>query len=107
MTLNQLKINESATITAINCDEILKDRLYSFGISKGIKVTIVEFTLTKSTIEIKVNQSKIALRLNEAAKLGFKKVYAPKNSIVGIDIPEQIQVIGVTTLTECLKLVFG
>ena len=51
--------------------------------------------------------TQIEQRLNEAAKLGFKKVYAPKNSIVGIDIPEQIQVIGVTTLTECLKLVFG
>ncbi|MDN5446907.1 MAG: DNA repair protein RadA, partial [Lactococcus lactis] len=49
--------------------------------------------------------TRIEQRLNEAAKLGFKKVYAPKNSIVGIDIPEQIQVIGVTTLTECLKLV--
>ena len=51
--------------------------------------------------------TRIEQRLNEAAKLGFKKVYAPKNSIVGIDIPEQIQVIGVTTLTEYLKLVFG
>lgn len=51
--------------------------------------------------------TRIEQRLNEAAKLGFKKVYAPKNSIVGIDIPEQIQVIGVTTLTECLKMVFG
>lgn len=51
--------------------------------------------------------TRIEQRLNEAAKLGFKKVYAPKNSIVGNDIPEQIQVIGVTTLTECLKLVFG
>jgi len=51
--------------------------------------------------------TRIEQRLNEAAKLGFKKVYAPNNSIVGIDIPEQIQVIGVTTLTECLKLVFG
>ena len=69
MTLDQLQINESATITAINCDEILKNRLYSFGISKGIEVTLVEFTLTKSTFEIKVNQSKIALRLNEASKI--------------------------------------
>ncbi len=69
MTLDQLQINESAIITAINCDEILKNRLYSFGISKGIEVTLVEFTLTKSTIEIKVNQSKIALRLNEASKI--------------------------------------
>ena len=69
MTLNQLKINESAIITAINCDEILKDRLYSFGIIKGVKVKIVELTLTKSTIEIKINQSKMALRLIEASKI--------------------------------------
>lgn len=69
MTVDQLKINESAIITAINCDEILKDRLYSFGISRGVKVEIVELTLTKSTIEIKINQSKMALRLAEASKI--------------------------------------
>jgi len=69
MTLNQLKINESAIITAINCDDILKNRLYSFGIIRGVKVEIVELTLTKSTIEIKINQSKMALRLVEASKI--------------------------------------
>lgn len=69
MTLDQLNINESAIITAINCDEILKNRLYSFGIIKGVKIEIVELTLTKSTIEVKINQSKIALRLNEASKI--------------------------------------
>jgi ferrous iron transport protein A len=69
MTLDQLNINESAIITAINCDEILKHRLYSFGIIKGVKIEIVELTLTKSTIEVKINQSKIALRLNEASKI--------------------------------------
>lgn len=46
-------------------------------------------------------------RLNEASKLGFQKVYAPKNSLAGLDIPENLQVIGVTTLSECLKKVFG
>lgn len=69
MTLDQLNINEKATITAINCDEILKERLYSFGIIKGVKIEIAELTLTKSTIEIKINQSKIALRLSEASKI--------------------------------------
>ena len=69
MTLDQLNINESAIITAINCDEILKNRLYSFGIIKGVKIEIVELTLTKSTIEIKINQSKMALRLIEASKI--------------------------------------
>jgi Fe2+ transport system protein FeoA len=33
-----------------------------------------ESTLTKSTINIKVNQSKIALRLNEAQKIEVKYV---------------------------------
>nr|WP_244842577.1 DNA repair protein RadA [Lactococcus nasutitermitis] len=51
--------------------------------------------------------TRIEQRINEASKLGFKKVYAPKNSISGIEIPKNVKVIGVTTLEECLKLVFG
>ena len=51
--------------------------------------------------------TRIEQRLNEASKLGFKKVYAPKNSLLGIEIPKNLVVIGVTTLSECLKLVFG
>jgi ferrous iron transport protein A len=72
MTLDELKIKESAEIIAINCDNVLKNRLYSFGIIKGAIVKIEELTLTKSTIEIKINQSKIALRLNEAEKIEVK-----------------------------------
>jgi ferrous iron transport protein A len=72
MTLNELKIKESAEIIAINCDNVLKNRLYSFGIIKGAIVKIEELTLTKSTIEIKINQSKIALRLSEAEKIEVK-----------------------------------
>ena len=69
MTLDQLKIKQKATISSINCDEVLKNRLYSFGIVKGATITVEETTLTKSTIEIKINQSKIALRLQEASKI--------------------------------------
>ena len=56
MTLDQLNINEVAIITAINCDEILKNRLYSFGIIKGERIELAELHLAKSTIEIKINQ---------------------------------------------------
>ena len=72
MTLNELKIKESAEVISINCDNVLKNRLYSFGIIKGAIVKIEELTLTKSTIEIKINQSKIALRMNEASKIEVK-----------------------------------
>ena len=72
MTLNELKIKESAEVLSVNCDNVLKNRLYSFGIIKGAIVKIEELTLTKSTIEIKSNQSKIALRLSEAEKIEVK-----------------------------------
>ena len=72
MTLNELKIKESAEVISINCDKVLKNRLYSIGIIKGAIVKIEELTLTKSTIEIKINQSKIALRLSEAEKIEVK-----------------------------------
>ena len=50
--------------------------------------------------------TRIEQRINEAAKLGFTKVYSPKNSLAGIDIPETIEVVGVTTVGEVLKKVF-
>ena len=51
--------------------------------------------------------NRIKQRINEAAKLGFTKVYAPKNSLNGLKVPDNIQVIGVTTIGEVLKKVFA
>ena len=51
--------------------------------------------------------NRIEQRINEAAKLGFTKVYAPKNSLTGIQVPKSIQVIGVTTLGEVLQKIFN
>ena len=47
--------------------------------------------------------NRIEQRINEAAKLGFTKIYVPKNSLTGITLPMEIQVIGVTTIQEVLK----
>ncbi|WP_024416898.1 DNA repair protein RadA [Streptococcus suis] len=51
--------------------------------------------------------NRIEQRINEAAKLGFTKVYAPKNSLIGIKVPKEITVIGVTTIGEVLQKVFN
>ncbi|HFI0288738.1 TPA: DNA repair protein RadA [Streptococcus suis] len=51
--------------------------------------------------------NRIEQRINEAAKLGFTKVYAPKNSLTGIKVPKEIRVIGVTTIGEVLQKVFN
>ncbi|HFH7997290.1 TPA: DNA repair protein RadA [Streptococcus agalactiae] len=51
--------------------------------------------------------TRIEQRINEASKLGFTKIYAPKNSLAGIEIPKGIDVIGVTTVSQVLKAVFS
>ena len=51
--------------------------------------------------------NRIEQRINDAAKLGFTKVYAPKNSLNGLKVPDNIQAIGVTTIGEVLKKVFS
>lgn len=50
--------------------------------------------------------SRIEQRVNEAKKLGFTKVYLPKNNLSGWKHPEDIQIIPVATLQETLRKVF-
>lgn len=44
------------------------------------------------------------LRLQEAAKLGFKTCVLPKTNMKGLKVPEGIQVIGIKSLQEASKL---
>ena len=73
MTLEQLNIGEKAIIKSINCEPALKNRFYSFGIVKGSTICVEEVTLTKSTIEIKINNTKVALRIKEASTIEVDK----------------------------------
>jgi DNA repair protein RadA/Sms len=50
--------------------------------------------------------NRVEQRVNEAKKLGFTKVYLPKNNMAGWKHPEDIQIIPVTTIQETLHKVF-
>ncbi|GAA3015716.1 DNA repair protein RadA [Tetragenococcus solitarius] len=50
--------------------------------------------------------SAIEQRVKEVQKLGFEKVYVPKNNLSGWKAPADIEVVGVATLDEALKRVF-
>lgn len=50
--------------------------------------------------------TRIEQRINEAVKLGFTKIYVPKNSLSGIDIPKGIEVIGLARVNDVLQQVF-
>ena len=51
--------------------------------------------------------SRIEQRVAEAAKLGFKRILVPKNNLAGWNPPQDIEVVGVTTLGEALKIALG
>lgn len=51
--------------------------------------------------------NRIESRVNEAAKLGFKRIYIPKNNLKDWTPPTNIEVIGVTTIRQALKLILG
>ena len=51
--------------------------------------------------------SRIEQRVNEAAKLGFTRVIVPANNIGGWTAPPGVDIVGVSTVNEALKTVFG
>ncbi|ARI75425.1 DNA repair protein RadA [Halobacillus mangrovi] len=51
--------------------------------------------------------ARIEQRVQEAAKLGFKRVIIPKKNMDGWTPPTEIQVIGVSTVQEAMKVTLG
>ena len=50
--------------------------------------------------------TRIDQRIAEAAKLGFKRVFIPQNNLNGLELPTNIDVVGVKTISEALRHVF-
>lgn len=50
--------------------------------------------------------SKIEQRVGEAAKLGFKRIFIPKNNQTGWSYPDGITVVGCATLSEVIQKAF-
>jgi len=69
MTLDKLNIGDRAVINTVNCDNELKNRFYSFGMVKGSSITVEEITLARNTMEIRIKNTKVAIRFSEAAKI--------------------------------------
>ena len=51
--------------------------------------------------------NRIEQRVAEAQKLGFERIFIPKNNLKGWTPPTGIEVVGVTTLREALRLALG
>jgi DNA repair protein RadA/Sms len=51
--------------------------------------------------------SRIEQRVQEAAKLGFKRVIIPSKNLGGWTVPKEVNVIGVATIDQALQYVLG
>ena len=68
MKLTELRKNQIAIVKRLNTDKLLKNRLLSFGLIRGSKIVVSEYSVAKKTIQVIVNGTTIAIR-NEEAKL--------------------------------------
>ena len=66
MKLSELDINQTAVVKKINCNNELKQRFYSFGITKGSNIKVEAISLAKNTMSVIVEDTIIALRVDEA-----------------------------------------
>ncbi len=69
MKLSDLSKNQEAVVLRVNASGELKQRLASFGLLKGANVKIIDCSLGKSTVEIMVDSTLLALRREEAEKI--------------------------------------
>ena len=74
MTLLDTKKNYKVKVIKLNAPTDLKQRLISFGIMKEAVVEVLEYSPTKSTIEVKVGKMRIALRGKEAQLIEVENI---------------------------------
>jgi len=73
-TLADLKEKEIAIVAKVRANGELKQRLASLGLRKNSQIKIKKFSLSKSTIEVEIGTSMIALRYNEAKEIEVTRV---------------------------------
>jgi len=67
MRLSQLAVGSRARITGIESgDTVIKNRLNALGIVKGEMTEMLKYTLVKNTYEVRVGDTRLALRKEEA-----------------------------------------
>ena len=74
INLSDLQLNQKAIVLKVNCKDELKQRFYSFGLIKGASVLVEKISLAKNTIALLVDDTNIALRLEEAKQIEVEKI---------------------------------
>jgi len=74
MCLLEIEVGEMVSVDSINVSQELKRRLNSFGLMRGSDICIKQFGWFKSTVQIMINRSLIAIRKDEARLIQVHKI---------------------------------
>ena len=73
MTLRELKIGESAVVTAVGGEGALRQHFLDMGLLPGVEVKLLKFAPMGDPMELLVRGYTLSLRLEEAALIEVKK----------------------------------
>lgn len=74
MCLLNMKKGEMASIDAINVNSVLKERLNSLGLIRNNQICIKNFGPFKSTVQVMIHNTFVAVRHEEARLIEVHKI---------------------------------
>ena len=74
MTLKELKISKSATVTVVGGSGASRQHFLDMGLIPGAKVTVVKYAPMGDPIEVRIHGYELTLRLDDAAKIEVEPV---------------------------------
>jgi Fe2+ transport system protein A len=80
MNLCEARFRENYYIINILAEEPIKSRLNAMGFYVGSKISVLDFTLHKQTYKVIVEDTKIAIRKEEANSIWIGDIYAENKS---------------------------
>ncbi|MDD6160421.1 MAG: ferrous iron transport protein B [Oscillospiraceae bacterium] len=72
MTLKELRAGESAVVTAVGGDGILRQHFLDMGVIPGAEVTLIKFAPMGDPMELRIHGYELTLRLSDAEKIDIE-----------------------------------
>ena len=72
--LSEMNPGEQGIVSKIDAQGELKQRLFSLGLRKGSQIKMKASSIAKSTLEVEVGSTLLALRYEEAKMIQVKRV---------------------------------
>ena len=85
MTLKDLKIGESAVITAVGGEGALRQHFLDMGVIPGAEVTVVKFAPMGDSMELQIHGYELTLRLADAGQIDIQPIDERSNKHSRID----------------------